>query len=81
LNHRLEQRTELVQVQVQVQVQGHVEKKVHHHQVLRKTVKVTAAWPMQKWVRRLMHGARFSAEIYTRGCHWIPRMFLKRTYV
>jgi hypothetical protein len=19
------------------------------------------------------HGARFSAEIYTRGCHWIPR--------
>jgi hypothetical protein len=22
-----------------------------------------------------MHGARFSAEIYTRGCHWIPRMF------
>ena len=21
------------------------------------------------------HGARFSAEIYTRGCHWIPRMF------
>jgi hypothetical protein len=23
----------------------------------------------------LPHGARFSAEIYTRGCHWIPRMF------
>jgi hypothetical protein len=22
-----------------------------------------------------VHGARFSAEIYTRGCHWIPRMF------
>jgi hypothetical protein len=22
-----------------------------------------------------MYGARFSAEIYTRGCHWIPRMF------
>jgi hypothetical protein len=22
-----------------------------------------------------LHGARFSAEIYTRGCHWIPRMF------
>jgi hypothetical protein len=21
------------------------------------------------------YGARFSAEIYTRGCHWIPRMF------
>jgi acid ceramidase len=21
------------------------------------------------------HGARFSTEIYTRGCHWIPRMF------
>jgi hypothetical protein len=21
------------------------------------------------------HGARFPAEIYTRGCHWIPRMF------
>jgi hypothetical protein len=26
-----------------------------------------------------LHGARFSAEIYTRGCHWIPRM--KRTRV
>jgi hypothetical protein len=22
-----------------------------------------------------LHGARFSTEIYTRGCHWIPRMF------
>jgi hypothetical protein len=22
-----------------------------------------------------VYGARFSAEIYTRGCHWIPRMF------
>jgi hypothetical protein len=22
-----------------------------------------------------MHGARFPTEIYTRGCHWIPRMF------
>jgi large subunit ribosomal protein L20 len=21
------------------------------------------------------HGARFSTEIYTRGCHWIPRLF------
>jgi hypothetical protein len=21
------------------------------------------------------HGARFLTEIYTRGCHWIPRMF------
>ena len=21
-----------------------------------------------------VHGARFSAEIYTRGCHWIPRL-------
>jgi hypothetical protein len=21
------------------------------------------------------YGARFSTEIYTRGCHWIPRMF------
>jgi hypothetical protein len=21
------------------------------------------------------HGARFSAEIYTRGCHWILRLF------
>jgi hypothetical protein len=21
------------------------------------------------------HGARFPTEIYTRGCHWIPRMF------
>jgi ATP-dependent Clp protease ATP-binding subunit ClpB len=21
------------------------------------------------------YGARFPAEIYTRGCHWIPRMF------
>jgi hypothetical protein len=25
----------------------------------------------------LMYGARFSTEIYTRGCHWIPRL-LKR---
>jgi hypothetical protein len=25
--------------------------------------------------RGALHGARFSAEIYTRGCHWIPRMF------
>jgi hypothetical protein len=23
---------------------------------------------------RLLYGARFPAEIYTRGCHWIPRM-------
>jgi hypothetical protein len=23
---------------------------------------------------QLLHGARFSAEIYTRGCHWIPRL-------
>jgi hypothetical protein len=22
----------------------------------------------------LLYGARFSAEIYTRGCHWIPRL-------
>jgi Mg2+ and Co2+ transporter CorA len=22
-----------------------------------------------------MYGAHFSTEIYTRGCHWIPRMF------
>jgi hypothetical protein len=22
-----------------------------------------------------LHGARFPTEIYTRGCHWIPRMF------
>jgi hypothetical protein len=21
------------------------------------------------------YGVRFSTEIYTRGCHWIPRMF------
>jgi hypothetical protein len=21
-----------------------------------------------------VHGARFSAEIYTRGCHWFPRL-------
>jgi hypothetical protein len=21
-----------------------------------------------------MHGARFSTEIYTRGCHWFPRL-------
>jgi hypothetical protein len=21
------------------------------------------------------YGARFSTEIYTRGCHWIPRLF------
>ena len=21
-----------------------------------------------------VYGARFSAEIYTRGCHWIPRL-------
>ena len=26
-------------------------------------------------VAQVAHGARFSAEIYTRGCHWIPRMF------
>jgi hypothetical protein len=24
---------------------------------------------------RSLYGARFPAEIYTRGCHWIPRMF------
>jgi hypothetical protein len=24
---------------------------------------------------QLQHGARFPTEIYTRGCHWIPRMF------
>jgi hypothetical protein len=24
--------------------------------------------------RMFLHGARFSTEIYTRGCHWIPRM-------
>jgi ankyrin repeat protein len=23
----------------------------------------------------LAYGARFQTEIYTRGCHWIPRMF------
>jgi hypothetical protein len=23
----------------------------------------------------VVHGARFPTEIYTRGCHWIPRMF------
>jgi len=22
-----------------------------------------------------LHGARFQTELYTRGCHWIPRMF------
>jgi hypothetical protein len=22
-----------------------------------------------------MYGARFSTEIYTRGCHWFPRLF------
>jgi hypothetical protein len=22
-----------------------------------------------------LYGARFPTEIYTRGCHWIPRMF------
>jgi hypothetical protein len=22
-----------------------------------------------------VHGARFSTEIYTRGCHWFPRLF------
>jgi hypothetical protein len=22
-----------------------------------------------------VHGARFPTEMYTRGCHWIPRMF------
>jgi chromosome segregation ATPase len=26
-------------------------------------------------VRSHVYGARFPAEIYTRGCHWIPRMF------
>ena len=26
-------------------------------------------------LRKRRYGARFSAEIYTRGCHWIPRMF------
>jgi hypothetical protein len=24
---------------------------------------------------RVGYGARFPTEIYTRGCHWIPRMF------
>jgi hypothetical protein len=24
---------------------------------------------------RLLYGARFSTGIYTRACHWIPRMF------
>jgi hypothetical protein len=28
-----------------------------------------------KQAHTVLHGARFSAEIYTRGCHWIPRMF------
>jgi thiol-disulfide isomerase/thioredoxin len=23
----------------------------------------------------ILHGARFLAGIYTRGCHWLPRMF------
>jgi hypothetical protein len=23
----------------------------------------------------VMHGARFPTEIYTRGCHWFPRLF------
>jgi alpha-N-acetylglucosaminidase len=35
--------------------------------------------PAKMWLLDLFgdssHGARFSAEIYTRGCHWIPRMF------
>jgi hypothetical protein len=22
----------------------------------------------------VMHGVRFQTEIYTRGCHWIPRL-------
>jgi hypothetical protein len=27
------------------------------------------------WFDRELYGARFPTEIYTRGCHWIPRMF------
>jgi hypothetical protein len=25
--------------------------------------------------KRDVYGVRYSTEIYTRGCHWIPRMF------
>jgi hypothetical protein len=35
-----------------------------------------------EYVQFLRYGARFSAEIYTRGCHWIPtHVRLKRTRV
>jgi hypothetical protein len=26
-------------------------------------------------IASFLYGARFLTEIYTRGCHWIPRMF------
>jgi hypothetical protein len=40
---------------------------------------VGTTWPNARWkthpVGLHRHGARFPTEIYTRGCHWIPRMF------
>jgi hypothetical protein len=36
------------------------------------TTQVCMRWRSR--VERRRHGARFLAEIYTRGCHWIPRL-------
>jgi hypothetical protein len=44
---------------------GDIDREVHGASI---TIRVKA-------VDAAVHGARFSAEIYTRGCHWIPRMF------
>jgi hypothetical protein len=38
-------------------------------------VRTRGVWMQQESCRSVMHGARFPTEIYTRGCHWIPRMF------
>jgi hypothetical protein len=38
-----------------------------------KTMSMTGAPTATRLLR--LYGARFPAEINTRGCHWIPRMF------
>jgi hypothetical protein len=42
---------------------------------LLKNDKITLPLSKSSFTKAGSHGARFSAEIYTRGCHWIPRMF------
>jgi hypothetical protein len=48
---------------------------IMHHQACIQSEVWPVVWSKSTAIIKALYGARFSAGIHTRGCHWIPRMF------